>query len=179
MDYMDDGGNVVLWITVDTSFYSYDSGNYQLNYIGFNRTGGFNHIGIGGYMTFPLTNGSVPTSPIRDGPVGNGCNMIYPYQSYPYSYFGLIPPSYVTSGTDKWAACPRQSVTGGAPTLPGSIATQTARLRAATTSAWARGSPGDGVLQQLRRHAGQLDEEPDRRDRSGAAAVSRAGITPD
>jgi hypothetical protein len=109
MDYMDDGGNVILWIVVDTRFYSYDSGNYQLNYIGFNRTGGFNHIGIGGYMSFPTSGSGVPTSPIRSGPGGNPLNYVNSWSgNYPYAYYGLIPPTYVTTG-DKWAAWPYDS----------------------------------------------------------------------
>ena len=108
MDYMDNGGNVVLWIVVDTSFYSYDSGNYQLNYIGFNRTGGFNHIGSGGYMVFPTTGSGVPTSPIRDGPGGNGINEMHSWAgNYPYAYYGLIPPTYITTAADsRWASWP-------------------------------------------------------------------------
>ncbi|MBN2081962.1 hypothetical protein JW859_07120, partial [bacterium] len=109
-NYLDNGGNVVLFITYDYYFYSIDSGDYQLNYVGFNRTTGYNHFGAGGYLSFGLAGNGYPASPIINGPGGNGANWWYYYSSsYPYYYYALIPGQYIVSGVDRWACWPYTS----------------------------------------------------------------------
>jgi len=116
--YLDGGGSVVLFLTYDYYFYSYDGGTFSNAYVGINRSIP-NSTGGGGYQCFPMAGNGEAQSPIRSGPGGNirerRCYTSYPYSSYalmyaPNNLFGYSP-GYATTGCTPWATWPFDSTT--------------------------------------------------------------------
>ena len=136
-DYMDGGGNVVLWIKADSYFYSIDSGNYQLNYIGFNRTGGFNYT-IRRLHELPdderhRADVTDPQRPRRRPLQLLHLECDFAVQLLRLGYPGLSLLPVQTYGQPG----PMTARAGGAATSRRCTATSTAQSKAATMSGWA------------------------------------------